>query len=274
MLRRAVHDQKITAADGRHVEFINAGVDGYNSAQEYLYFVSDLARYRPDLVIVYDGWNDSFMWTDGSIASNMSPFRTGAQRENTRRIKASYSLSGSFLLASAGLSSSLTQGRFRLGLFELPWRLFQDPASRTEIDGRSEKYDPRLVEYYRETHRAFLALADNQLAVAVFLQPLVGVDGRPLSKEEKASWWYDEFKWERSNRTAFYKDARRVVAELKQTDRGRRQTCIADVSDSLKDATEPVYADTGHLFPAGNKIVASRILDELASCGLMTKHLP
>jgi hypothetical protein len=62
-----------------------------------------------------------------------------------------------------------------------------------------------------------------------------------------------------------------VVAELKETSRGKRQVCIADVSDSLKDVTETVYADTGHLVPKGNRIVASRMLDELASCGLIKR---
>lgn len=274
MLRRVVHEQGITAADGKRVEFINAGVDGYNSAQEYLYFVSELARFKPDLVIVYDGWNDSYMWTDSSIVSNLSPFRTETQQENTRRIKASYSLSGSLLLTLANLNISLTQGRFRLGLLELPWRLLRKPASRAEIDRRAETYDADLVAYYRQIHRAFLALADDRLAVAVFLQPLAGVDDRPLSEDEKKAWWHDELEWELDNRSSFYDDARDVLAELKQASHGRRQICIADVSDSFKGVSEPVYADTGHLLPVGNKIVASRILNELTSCGLMAKRSP
>jgi hypothetical protein len=272
MLRRAVHDQGITAADGKRIEFVNAGVDAYNSAQEYLYFVSDLARFSPDLVIVYDGWNDSHMWYDNSIVRNMSPFRTKRHQEGTRRIQASYSVSGSALSALANLSSSLTQGRSRLGALELLWRVFRKPASDDDVDARSATYDPRLVKYYQKIHRAFLALADGQLAVAIFLQPVVGVDGRTLSKEEKTSWWYSDFESERGVRTSFYEDARRVLAELKETSRGKPQTCIADVSDSLKGITEPVYADTGHLLPIGNSIVASRILDELASCGLVAKH--
>jgi hypothetical protein len=274
MLRNAVHDQQITAADGRRVEFINAGVDGYNSGQEYLYFVSDLARFKPDLLVVYDGWNDSFMWTDRSVTRNMSPFRTQTHEDGTRRIKASYSISGSVVLTLANLKSSLTDGHFRLGITELPWRVFRKSTSNEEVDRRSETYDSHLIEYYRQTHRAFLALADDQLAVAVFLQPLVGTDGRALSDEEKASWWYPELEWEMGNRIPFYEDGRRVLAELKQISRGKQQACIADLSDSLKGETGLLYADTGHLFPVGNRIVASRILDELASCGLMAKRAP
>jgi hypothetical protein len=76
------------------------------------------------------------------------------------------------------------------------------------------------------------------------------------------------------NRVRFYDGARRVLAELKERRRNERQSCIADLSGSFKGVTESVYADTGHLLPTGNRIVASRILDELASCGLIATAAP
>jgi lysophospholipase L1-like esterase len=42
----------------RRYEVMNAGVPGYASRQAALWFVSELAEYRPDIVIVYLGWND------------------------------------------------------------------------------------------------------------------------------------------------------------------------------------------------------------------------
>lgn len=274
MLQAAAHDQRITAPDGKRLEFINAGVDGYNSAQEYLYLVSDLMRYKPDLVIVYDGWNDSFMWQDDSIVENMSPFRTDSNERGTERIKASYTLSRSILLALGNLRSSLTEGHFRLGIMELPARILESVRDDSDEDDEEEfeSYDTRLVGYYRDIHRAFVALADDRLAVGVFLQPLAGVDGRALSAEDKASWWYPDFEREIVYRAPFYDDARRVLAGLKQKSRGERQVCIADVSDSFSGVKETVYADTGHLLPSGNRIVALRMLHELVSCGLLVKQ--
>jgi hypothetical protein len=275
MMRAAARDRGMTTTDGRRVEFINAGVDGYNSAQEYLYFVSDLVRLKPDLVIVYDGWNDSYMWNDSYIMKNKSPFRTGSHQEGTRRIKQSFSFSGSALLAMANLKYSLTEGNFRLGMIELPWRVLPGPASNDDVSrSASDSFDSDLIEFYLENRRAFVALADDQLAVAVFLQPLVGTDDRALSDHERASWWFPELDWELGNRIPFYQGARRVLADLKERSRGRRQVCITDLSDSFKGVTEPVYADTGHLLPTGNRIVASRMLDELAACGLVARRAP
>jgi hypothetical protein len=60
MLRKAAQERGLTGPKGQRIEFINAGVAGYNSVQEYLYFASDLLRFKPDLVVAYDGWNDIF----------------------------------------------------------------------------------------------------------------------------------------------------------------------------------------------------------------------
>jgi hypothetical protein len=126
-----------------------------------------------------------------------------------------------------------------------------------------------MIEYYRINHRAFLALADDQLSVALFLQPLVGADDRTLSAEEKASWWYPKLDMLLENRIAFYEHARRILADLKAEDYSTGHHCIADLSHSLNGVSEAVYADTGHLLPKGNEIVAARMLDQLVMCGLL-----
>jgi len=40
------------------IEVINAGVGGYFSTQELLFYISELRRFQPDLIISYNGWND------------------------------------------------------------------------------------------------------------------------------------------------------------------------------------------------------------------------
>ena len=89
MLRKGVRARGLTGPNGKHVEFINAGVDGYTSAQEYLYLVSDLLRFKPDLVVVYDGWNDS------ALQVRLIPIPTFS--DHTRAAQ-SYSIAGSVWL--------------------------------------------------------------------------------------------------------------------------------------------------------------------------------
>ncbi|MEW6557983.1 MAG: SGNH/GDSL hydrolase family protein [Elusimicrobiota bacterium] len=44
----------------KKVEILNAGVIGYLSGQELIYLVMELIDLAPDLVIVYNGWNDFY----------------------------------------------------------------------------------------------------------------------------------------------------------------------------------------------------------------------
>ncbi|HSQ20393.1 MAG TPA: SGNH/GDSL hydrolase family protein, partial [Blastocatellia bacterium] len=185
MLRKGVRERGLTGPGGRRVELINAGVDAYNSAQEYLYFVSSLRRFKPDLVIAYDGWND----IDTSNFS-VPPFRTGTHREIARRARRSYLIAGAVFFVAENLRYALTEGDLKLGTLELPWRMLGKFSATDGVNVSSPlSFDPRSIEYYRDNHRAFLALADEQLSVALFLQPLAGT-ARELSEEEKASWWY------------------------------------------------------------------------------------
>jgi lysophospholipase L1-like esterase len=266
MLRKGVRVRGLTGPNGKSVEFINAGVDGYTSTQEYLYFGSDLLRFKPDLVIVYDGWNDIDIKNFGPTL-----FRTLAERQITEQAEQSSSIAGSARLLARNLRISATEGDLRVGMIELPWRVFK---KLTYVEGAPHTvspFDPRSLEYYRINHQAFLALADDQLSVAIFLQPLVGVDGRELSNEEKTSWWYrlPQFDDKLRARVPFYEGARSVLADLKERAHNNIHVCIADISRSVNGINEPIYADSGHLLPKGNEVVASHILDRLVSCGLL-----
>jgi hypothetical protein len=199
---------------------------------------------------------------------------------NDARLAQSYSIESSADLVAENLRYFLTQSDFKLGMVELPWRLFRclsynvsrcfsykpDPIKSPFF---SAPFDPYTVEFYRRNRRAFLALADDQLSVALFLQPLVGTDDRTLSAEEKASWWYPKLSELLANRIPFYEHARRILADLKRTDQDSGRHCIADLSHSLKGVPKPVYADSGHLLPKGNEIVAAHMLDQLVMCGLL-----
>jgi hypothetical protein len=256
MLQKAVRERDLTGPNGKRVEFINAGVFGYTSAQEYLYFVADLLRFKPDLVVVYDGWNDS-------VTDYESPFRNPA---SNKRLAWSYSIAGSARLLADNLRDFLTESDFKLGMAELAWAAFHlsDSVPREFVP---EPLNSRVIENYSRNRRAFLALADDQLSVALFLQPLVGTDQRTLSAEEKASWWYPKFGL--GNRIPFYEHARQILEDLKERNQDHGRYCIADLSHSLKGVSEAVYADSGHLLPRGNEVVAAHMLDELVSCGLL-----
>jgi len=95
-------------------------------------------------------------------------------------------------------------------MVELPWSLFGKLSSNSN-DAFTPPVEPPLdshnIEFYRQSRRAFLALADDRLSVALFLQPLVGTDDRPLSADEKESWWWPKLDKALGNRIPLYEHA-------------------------------------------------------------------
>lgn len=266
MLRKAVRERGLTGPNRKRVEFINAGVYAYTSAQEYLYLVADLLRFRPDLVVAYDGWNDIY-------SDYKSPRSAPWAQSNAERLTLSYSIAGSSRLLAWNLRDFLTKSDFKLGMAELSWaafdRLSQSVSNKSDAiqsEIVSEALDPRVIENYSRNRRAFLALADDQLSVALFLQPLVDTDARTFSAEEMASWWYPQI----SLRIQFYEHARQIMEDLRERNQDNGRYCIADLSHSLKGVPEEaVYVGWGHLLPRGNEVVAAHMLDKLVSCGFL-----
>jgi len=187
------------------------------------------------------------------------------------RAAQSYSISGAARLLRNNVISSVREGSLRLGIVELPWRAFgklRRAVSQAKANYPFVQFDPRSIESYRQFHRAILDLGDNEtFSVALFLQPIIGVDSKPLSAEEQAL--LAQYKGDNMPyRIPFYEQARRTLTGLREKTRADGH-CISDLSYSFVGTSEPVYVDTGHLLPRGNEIVAAHMLDELISCGLL-----
>jgi hypothetical protein len=75
----------------RKVEVINAGVPGFDISQEYLYLLTDLVRYKPDLVVAYHGWNDFGLSTIfNMLGDGASPFQARQFTAMTDRLNRSF----------------------------------------------------------------------------------------------------------------------------------------------------------------------------------------
>jgi len=255
-LQRAAKLARATGPEGEALEFINAGVGGYHSGQEYLYLASDLVRYSPDLVIAYDGWNDStynnlLLAQAPAIAA---PLRNRNEMETRGRVTDSFSTGGAAVLVLRNARNWITSYASQLAVVDLFNRIFPRKANPVI----QLKFDPRSVEFYRQNVTAILDLGRARgIRIAHFLQPLSGVDGRAAPAKSS---------WELPVRQPFYSAARAMLADLQKQ---YPSACISDVSGVFAGTREEVYADIGHLLPGGNAIVADRIVNDLIACGAL-----
>ena len=249
-------------------EVINAGVGGYSSSQELLYLMSELVYYEPDIVIVYDGWNDqsynNLMIT--KYGKNIIPLKTVSHYQSESRLKDSYNVGGSAILFVSAIGDALRQKVENLASLELIRRLFARFAnmvsSRNET--KNQKYDPVSVKMYKENLQKMILLSRyHGFKIALFLQPIMGVDNKKLTGEERQM--YKNIS-DLKVRKLFYSDARSVFTSLKNEYANDRYICIGDLSQAFEDLSQRFWADSGHLLLKGNEIIAERITTMLNDC--------
>ena len=67
-LEKLLNKNRNSSNDAKY-QVINAGVDGYFTFNQLGYIVSDIMRYEPDMIIIFDGWNDYAypVWAGGYL---------------------------------------------------------------------------------------------------------------------------------------------------------------------------------------------------------------
>lgn len=264
-------------------EVINAGVSGYSSRNEFLYLLSELVYYSPDLVIVYDGWNDASFngFMSRQYGERLNALKTPNHYEIDLRMASDRTLTGTFSLFAGTLSQTMHKkfhwsATHRVLLSRaLPERnVIMSPRLYLNLSNKERTpYDNSAVELYRGNLKMeIMASKVYKFKIGVFLQPLMGVNNnRKLTEEEIQYYKMGEagFPIKRS----FYANAIPMLAALKSQYKGDHSVCIADLSRALDDVPETVYNDVGHLYVNGNDVVASKIVDELNDCGFFKGFL-
>jgi lysophospholipase L1-like esterase len=253
------------------IEVINAGVSNYASDSEYLYLLVDLLRFQPDLVLAYDGWNDAEVlptWISGDRGTR--PYRSGPQQDNEERVNASFTPIGALQIAAAITSQHALGFLDGFATFKLLHVVLNLTAPLAVVES---PYDPtysrQAAQFYIENRERMLALArQNGFRFASLLQPIMGVDGKDYAASERAHSSLIT-PTQMREREVFYGAVRPLLQSFKAAHEGS-DVCVADISDTVfTGRAEPLYADDGHLLPAGNQIVAKRVMDELRLCQLL-----
>lgn len=279
-LRRIIGSKGLTGPEGQSLEVLNAGVGGYQSGQELLYLLEIILNYKPDLVVIYDGWNDS-------IYNNFNIFRHGYKSlmaeshfEAERRLIYSYTVSGSLRHALQNVPNALTPSfgsgakdqYFGLGTIELADRFLKNfflnsdntvhPAPTEDVN-----FDPRSVQLYENNLRDMISVTRGRgIPIALFLQPLLGDDGKEPVGDEISILRYPSTVSDMKLRIPFYQQAREVFAKLQNKFNEDTGVCLADLSRSFRDMNGEFYVDSGHLNPNGNAIISEKLLNHLINC--------
>ncbi|MDD5174201.1 MAG: SGNH/GDSL hydrolase family protein [Candidatus Omnitrophica bacterium] len=258
--------QKINQGNGRKTvyEVINAGIGGYSSSQEFLYILTDLIIFQPDIIIVYDGWNDQsynnlLLSQPGEDVNSLKSLTHYGLEERLRR---SYTVLGSFSIFCGVVKSYANIYLNQSGAVTL-LRMAIHKCKNINSAQKSLKYDyhQRSVEIYKENLTKMIMLANfYRFRIAIFLQPIMGADKKVLTPEEREIF---QNIGDLPCRIQFYEAARGAFKDLRRVYGDDRKVIIKDLSESFNNINETVYADSGHLLLNGNRIMAKNIIDAI-----------
>ncbi len=266
------------------LEVINAGVGAFTSSQEFLYLLSDLTPYEPDLVVSYSGAVDFIV---GRINFDRfgiidSGFDYRKRAANSARLDQSYRFWGSLLLFGESAVNQLrmivdelaivyvlSKGWEKLGLLIGPVERLGASETATERDDESY-IDAALTTYHRNLRLMAAAAEIYGFSIAFVLEPIMPTSGKPRTPiEEDIHAALSER--ELTARAKYYERARALYRTLAAEFQDRGKVCLFDISRAFAGVTDRIFEDSTHVLGAGNRILAQRIKSELADCGMIRK---
>ncbi len=240
-------EEELRRRYGSRVEVLNAGRPGYQLEDFLVLFPSQLIRYQPDIVLFYEGWNDTHLPVSAQVHHNVRRFNT-------------YSRIGSW--------ASWAYGRSMLYTYLLEKTQFYQV-------GRQEKVVPEIPPFQEKLTRFVQFLREHGVRPIFVLQvynapPEPAV--RQLSLEDREA--VREFILGRlkENRGMTYDRLMRIRVLQAQVmvEEVRRLAQALDIqvidptpSFLAYQGKEPLFCDVVHLTDVGNRILARAIREQI-----------
>jgi len=235
--------EALGARGNRPICVVNLGERAYNSSQEVLRLQRELSRGgRPDLVVTYDGLNDATYAMRSAKAGAFQDEDEVAQRIYQRTPAADW-MNSLAVMRLADEVRRRSSGRDTLLAFQAPGVNVDSLVRAT-------------AEVHSANHRLIAALGQGfNFEVLFFLQPMIAVGSKPLSKEEQSSMAAMRVAQRDFYRGAFA--AMKSAADARNAD--GPSAPLIDLRTVFDAEPRALYFDWFHIAPPGNALVAERI---------------
>ena len=256
---------------------INAGIGGYNSIQEMLFLSTELIKYDPDMVIVFDGTNDLKL-----IGYNEPPLKFGHQfplhYNYTKEIVYTVEhIMGQDFKTFDAIRRDLVNYMYTFYFLDRLMTKLGRARMTAEIQsGNFSKYDfktfqlksvDNLLREYRYNLLSMIGVAkSNNIKIALFLQPILGIGEKPLGPKEKdilerfAEREPHRKDWHKKVKEAgLYDEAGRLFYDIKKEHDDGKNVSVENIMDAFDNMETDIYIDSMHYNDYGNEILADRM---------------
>ncbi len=216
------------------VEVINAGINHADSFTEKYHIKNKILDFNPDLVIVYDGWNDSryLEIMKSKIEGN------DANKEN---------------VSGTGIISFFDRLEFyRTPIVIFSTFFYQDPNKDENVE-LNEKIGYEISNAWKNNITEICqSTKDKDVSTIIVLQPLLGRSDKEMTNDE-----FEEFSTNTTNEQLYF-NMNQLASNLNELEMCDLKVDLLEVFD---ETSIPVYWDMGHLNDDGNEIVAEELSD-------------
>ena len=215
------------------VEVINAGSSGAYSKTETLYVKHKLLDFDPDLIIVYDGWNDSRIPYTSHIGER--------------------GLAGQLYDSVNHLQSIFPYYKTPIVIREIGRDLIsaEEDTIATRIDANLDK---KVILWKERWNESCLLAQKNDIKTLITIQPMLGTGDRIVTKSEKSTsgLLQNDFMQLPLHQLQKFVD---VLPELTNC------TNTADLTHVFDGHNEPIFLDLGHVGEQGSMLISEKIYE-------------
>ena len=228
--------QKIMNRNDNNMKFevINAGHPGAGSSFE-TEFLKKILKFEPDIVIVYDGYNE----LTTPLPMDISEIKTQLQ-----------------ILYKQLEEPFFTPILVRKVTNEINSNIFllvHEKPNTKNVDYTEEDYVKRADLWEKNWSITCDKLITDDLKIVVFLQPYLGSSDRMVSK-------YESEIMSKNIKQNYYNLFKEKIPEINS-----HCTLANDITNAFDNINKPIFGDPAHTGNYGNEIIAERIYEEIQS---------
>ena len=226
----------------KEIEIINAGINNANSRSETYLIRNVILDFNPDMLIVYDGWNEGqhdWGWDDevedqSTLANLKNSFEVYLNSLYITKIKPYYK----------------TPEKFQ----ELSTNKNNNPG---EIQIPNSDLNEKKASVWEKRWEGICSIEDEKnFKTVITLQPILGTGSKSLTPVEQ-----ERLEKSFARQNIILELFNKLAISLTELEKTCEKTI--DLRDSFDHTDKPVFHDLGHTSNYGNEIVAEKIYQNI-----------